>query len=759
MDSSTSIDACPAGDNPKDSLEQTESSNESKLLPNNVITEEMIKEEERLEKNAIKEEEEMKQKMLQEEKEMMEEQCYKRLKLLLGRSSIYAQFMADKLNRKNAKLKKKSKRNDPDNSGKRKKTIDSPVKTRRKRMRVDVVDLFEKEKTNLENVDNSPSLDKPKGSNQLQPDLFCGGTMRSYQMEGYEWLKVLYENGVNGILGDEMGLGKTIQCIAFIAHLIEMGVSGPFFVCGPLSTVPNWCAEFKRFAPDIPVVLYHGHRDVRHSLCSKIRKKYPVGNKFSYPVIVTSFQISLIDRKKLYAFDWKLLIIDEAHRIKNYQCRLVKELKLFNATHRLLLTGTPLQNNLSELWSLLNFILPEIFDDLQIFESWFDVTRLTASGAAQEIVAKEQERQIVSTIHQILTPFFLRRTKDDVELELPKKKEVIVHAPLTALQREYYTAVLNKTIEEVARASKKEDSEIVVGKRKRNSNLNYRELNETDFKTTSSATTSWSETYNNSSSLRKDGFSEIYINTRNSQMILRKICCHPYLLSYPLTNSLEYKVDIELVKNSGKFLVLDVMLPALKERGHKVILFSQFTSLIAILEDYCSFRNYPYNLLTGSMSLEERDLNITDFNTNPDSFLFLVSTRAGGLGINLTSADTVIVFDSDWNPQADLQAQDRCHRIGQTKPVVVYRLIVPSTIDERILDRATAKRKLEKAIIQKGRFKSINSLNAQDEKKLSKEELLELLEAADVDGFVKTDESSVISPKQLEELLDRSDMM
>lgn len=764
--------------------ETSESSNESAVQC--IITEDMIAEERLLEEKAIAEENEAKNRLLQEkEKRELEEQCYKRLHLLLSRSSIYAKFMADKLKRDNLKeIKKKSnpekqKNNLEQKNRPLKRKNDASASSSKKKNTLTVVDAFR-----IENMHNKKHNEKDTSSNSItsnetesvitqQPKLLTGAIMHPYQIEGFEWLKVLFENGVNGILADEMGLGKTIQCIAFISYLIQMGISGPFFVCGPLSTVPNWYAEFKRFAPTVPVIVYHGHKSSRLGLLKNINKRTKEGNVCCCPVVITSYQIALIDAKFLSKFEWKLLVIDEAHRIKNFQCRLVSALKTFRASHRLLMTGTPLQNNLSELWSLLNFILPEIFDDLQVFESWFDVSVLAEKGCTEDIVAKEQEKQIVSIIHEILTPFLLRRTKAEVQLKLPPKKEVIVHAPLTKLQRDYYTAVLNKTIERFLKVDKGQyiQDEVVDDvnsdrpKRKvtpkvdlkklykmyEDDSLEDPEVNEENELTEIPV----KQNSENISEL-KEIFSCVTLNMRNVTMLLRKISNHPYLVSYPLTAAGEYKIDEDLIKNSGKLLVLDALLPELKKRGHKILLFSQFVVMLHMLEDYCMYRNYKYNMIYGQMSLDERSEEIKSFNSSKDSFLFLISTKAGGLGINLAEADTVIIYDSDWNPQGDLQAQDRCHRIGQTKPVLVYRLIVPNTIDEKILNRAITKRKLEKVIIKKGRF---NSKDKSKEHKLSPEELLELLQSSDCDGFVKTDDNCVLSESELQRILDRSDMM
>lgn len=737
---------------------ETSSSNEDySSLIGAVVTQQMIQEEKMLEEKTLLEEKKLKEKILKEQRKELEEVCYKRLNLLLNRSSLYAQFMADKLQRDQLKDAKKQmraeKRKAKDQGEGEKKRLKGTTDSPRKRKVITPLEEEEEEEVEEDEDIESIAAEISKASNG-QPSLLTGGVMHPYQLEGYEWLKVIFENGVNGILADEMGLGKTIQTIAFIAYLIEMGVTGPFFVCGPLSTVPNWHAEFERFTPLIPTVVYHGDKETREQLRTQINKKVKKGKLTSYPVFITSYTIALNDAKYLKKYQWKLLVIDEAHRIKNFQCKLVTSLKLFQTMHRLLLTGTPLQNNLSELWSLLNFILPEIFDDLKVFESWFDVTRFAGEGVKNEIIAKEQEKQIVSKIHQILAPFLLRRTKAEVALKLPQKKEVLVHAPLTKLQQEYYTAVLNKTIASTLGIKSIFDEEIVEGKRASSQKMDFNEIykllqdNKFDDIPKALSAPPVSKEIN-------DVLADVNLNVRNTMMLLRKVCNHPYSISYPIDPvTSDYKIDEDLIRNSGKLLVMDAMLPELKKRGHKILLFSQFVSMLEILQDYCSYRGYNYCLLHGSMSLAERTEEIKHFNSSNDAFIFLISTKAGGLGLNLAAADTVIIYDSDWNPQGDIQAQDRCHRIGQNKPVVVYRLVIPNTMDERIVERANAKRKLEKVIIKKGRFNSNHSISS----KLSIEELIELLQSSDLSGFVKTDENSVLSPEKLAELLDRSDM-
>ncbi|GFO02771.1 lymphocyte-specific helicase-like [Plakobranchus ocellatus] len=614
----------------------------------------------------------------------------------------------------------------------------------------------------------------------LQPKLMVGGVLRQYQIEGYSWLKVLYENGVNGILADEMGLGKTVQCVAILAHLVYMGIPGPFLVCAPLSTIPNWFAEFRRFAPEVPTILYHGHKDTRAKLAKKIHKRHNIRGKVDVqPVVITSYEVAMIDRRYLGNHEWKYLIVDEGHRIKNTHCRLIK------STHRLLLTGTPLQNNLAELWSLLNFLLPEIFDDLCSFEAWFDANAISDSESSEKLVQQERSESVLNMMHQILTPFMLRRLKSDVDLNIPPKKEILVYAPLTQLQREMYSALVDRSILGYLDKKNKVEEKVELnktGRPKRKSAsrvVNYSILMESDQERKArerreGGRRRWKDLEEEEKEIEswvkavgdfqlkdeepaKQKTSQVTVKMRNIMMQLRKCCNHPYLLEHPLDPKTgDLALTEEVVTTSGKMLVLDRMLPELKKRGHRVLIFSQMTRLLDLIEDYCQIRKYDFCRLDGATNIEDRKENMEVFNQKfSEKFVFLLSTRAGGLGINLIGADTVIIYDSDWNPQCDLQAQDRCHRIGQTKPVVVYRLITANTIDQKIIERAAAKRKLEKMVIHKGSFKTGNFTT--QVKPISAEELQELLQSCDHDSELRRDNFN-ISKAEMDMLLDRSDL-
>uniref|UniRef100_A0A8C7L1V4 Helicase, lymphoid specific n=1 Tax=Oncorhynchus kisutch TaxID=8019 RepID=A0A8C7L1V4_ONCKI len=468
--------------------------------------------------------------------------------------------------------------------------------------------------------------------------------------------------------------------------------------------------KLEKKAEKVSVQLYHGPAKDRMALLKQIRK--PQGPHNMLPVVVTSFEIAMIDRKFLQRFHWKYLIVDEGHRIKNLNCRLVRELKMLPTDNKLLLTGTPLQNNLAELWSLLNFLLPEVFDDLKSFESWFDID--TIGSDAKNVVANEREQNILHMLHQVEAPVVLttdgrpkRRTRRPVDY-----KETDGDTPYD----------LEKYLERVQKEAEQSPAPVV--------------------------------------DVQMPLDSQINLKLQNILMLLKRCCNHPYLIEYPLDPATqEFKIDEQLVQTSGKFLILDRMLPELKKRGHKVLIFSQMTSILDILMDYCYLRGYQYSRLDGSMAYPDREENMTKFSSDPEVFLFLLSTRAGGLGINLTAADTVIIFDSDWNPQADLQAQDRCHRIGQTKPVVVYRLVTANTIDQKILERASAKRKLEKMVIHKKKFKGGKAELKQTKSCVDVSELMDLLNTRDYEKEVKSTKGKVISDKDLEALLDRSDLL
>ncbi|XP_031255151.1 ATP-dependent DNA helicase DDM1 [Pistacia vera] len=544
-----------------------------------------------------------------------------------------------------------------------------------------------------------------KEQRELVP-LLTGGKLKSYQIKGVKWLISLWQNGLNGILADQMGLGKTIQTIGFLAHLKGNGLNGPYLVIAPLSTLSNWVNEISRFVPSMNAIVYHGSKKEREELR---RKHMPreIGPKF--PIVVTSYEVALFDaRKSLRHYNWKYVVIDEGHRLKNSKCKLLKELKHLPMGNKLLLTGTPLQNNLSELWSLLHFILPDIFSSLEEFQSWFDLSGKCNSEAPKEEVEEKRRAQVVAKLHAILRPFLLRRMKSDVEQLLPRKKEIILYATMTEHQRNFQDHLVNKTLENYLL------EKVATGggmKRKLN----------------------------------------------NLMIQLRKNCNHPDLLESAFSDSVFYPPVEQIVEQCGKFRLLDRLLAQLFARKHKVLIFSQWTKVLDIMDYYFSEKGFEVCRIDGSMKLNDRKRQIEEFNdVNSKCRIFILSTRAGGLGINLTAADTCILYDSDWNPQMDLQAMDRCHRIGQTKPVHVYRLATAQSVEGRILKRAFSKLKLEHVVIGKGQFHQERIMgNGTDI--LEEEDLLALLKDEETaeDKMIQTD----ISDEDLEKVLDRNDLM
>ncbi|GAM84874.1 hypothetical protein ANO11243_028760 [Dothideomycetidae sp. 11243] len=636
-----------------------------------------------------------------------------------------------------------------------------------------------------------------------QPDLVSGGLMRTYQLEGLDWLISLYENGLNGILADEMGLGKTIQTISFLAFLREKGVYGPFLIASPLSTTSNWVNEFKKWTPKIPVVLYHGSKQEREDI--RKRKLRNPGSEH-FPVICTSYEICMNDRKFLAHYGWKFIIIDEGHRIKNLDCRLIRELQSYQSANRLLITGTPLQNNLTELWSLLHFLMPTIFDKLESFESWFDFSALKEKNGYEQILSENRRRSLVSSLHAILKPFLLRRVKADVETSLPQKREYILYAPLTQSQRELYREILegdsrayleNKAYETLsgqstpkgrrstslkrkaltgdqtpnksARLSRASTPASVAGStrsvRSRKS-TNYEELSDSKYfkqlETSSPAQTDESEPDSEDIELREREATlalakrQIANKKLQNPVLQLRLCCNsPHNFYYPFTAADESDVDDTLITESGKMMLLDQLMPNLLKNGHKVLIFSQFKTQLDLLETYCAvLRNWSTCRIDGSVAQSDRQEQINSFNDpESDTNIFLLSTRAGGQGINLTAADTVLLFDSDWNPQQDLQAQDRAHRIGQTRPVIIYRFATKGTVETMLLEKAEGKRRLEKLVIQKGRFRNSKSNNtATDDFK----ELQKLLSRDDGERM-DIDEGQLLSEVDLAIITDRSD--
>uniref|UniRef100_A0A803V8H5 Chromodomain-helicase-DNA-binding protein 1-like n=1 Tax=Ficedula albicollis TaxID=59894 RepID=A0A803V8H5_FICAL len=454
--------------------------------------------------------------------------------------------------------------------------------------------------------------------------------LRPYQLEGINWLVQCYEVQHGCILADEMGLGKTCQTISLLLYLTKkISSKERFLILCPLSVLSNWKEELERFGPGLSFITYVGSKEERPKLQESLKEDS------HFYAFLTTYEICLKDAAFLKSFSWAALVVDEAHRLKNQNSLLYKTLSEFSIGFSLLLTGTPVQNSLQELYSLLSLIEPDIFPREQVkeFVEYYQVI--------------EKESEPAKELHSLLQPFLLRRVKSEVAAELPKKVEVVLYHGMSALQKKYYKAILTKDLDAFE--------------------------NETGRKVT----------------------------LQNVLIQLRKCVAHPYLF-----NGVEpepFEIGDHIVEASGKMCLLDKLLSFLYAGGHRVLLFSQMTQLLDILQDYMDYRGYSYERLDGSVRGEERHLAIKNFGQQP-IFIFLLSTRAGGVGMNLTAADTVIFTDSDFNPQNDMQAIARAHRIGQHKPVKIIRLIGRDTVEEIIYRRAASKLQLTNAIVEGGQF-------------------------------------------------------
>lgn len=548
-----------------------------------------------------------------------------------------------------------------------------------------------------EKIDYYQVAHRIKEEVKTQPSILVGGELKEYQIKGLQWMVSLYNNKLNGILADEMGLGKTIQSISLITYLIEKKGEDKFLVIVPLSTITNWTVEFEKWAPSVKVIVFKGSPQQRKELLFDIR----MGN---FQVMLTTYEYIIKERPMLSRFNYSHMIIDEGHRMKNANSKLSVTLKQYYRTkNRLILTGTPLQNNLPELWALLNFVLPKIFNSVKSFDEWFN-TPFANTGSQEKIELTEEESLLViRRLHKVLRPFLLRRLKKDVEKDLPDKVEKVLKCNLSGLQHILYQQMLKHNA-------------LFVG----------------------------SQTTGTNNKLGIKGLN-------NKIMQLRKICNHPFVFeevedvlnSTRLTNEL-------LWRTSGKFELLDRVLPKFKATGHKVLIFFQMTSVMNIFEDFLRLKEMRYLRLDGATKAEDRQDMLKAFNQpESDYFCFLLSTRAGGLGLNLQSADTVIIFDTDWNPHQDLQAQDRAHRIGQKNEVRILRLISNDSIEEVILERAHQKLDIDGKVIQAGKFDNKSTAEEQEEF------LKRLLDAEQ--GDKENEENDSLDDDELNDILARSE--
>lgn len=572
-----------------------------------------------------------------------------------------------------------------------------------------IAKYFERKKYNLTKNEKEkhpfnwrPSKDLFKAES-VKNEFKNGNELRKYQLEGIQWLVWSWINRRNTILADEMGLGKTIQTIGFINYIYnEYNIEGPFIVIAPLSTIANWKKEIEEWS-NLYAIVYHG--DV---VSKKIIQNYEwkenddKEGKFKFDILITTPEIAIQDVNLLSKnINWSLMVIDEAQKIKNISSKLRTTLLQYVSDSILLLTGTPIQNDITELYSLLNFVDKQTFEDYDKFADDF--------GNLKDSVK-------INELHEILRQYILRRMKSDVETNIKPKQELLIEVELTSEQKKYYRAIYEKNIQLLYMNDKAKIPSMM-----------------------------------------------------NIMMELRKCCNHPYLITDVEEKLLKennikendsdfYNKSMELlISTSGKMVLLEKLLPKLQKQNHRVLIFSQMVRVLDIIQDFLNYKNYSFERLDGTINGNLRQNAIDRFTKeNSNIFIFLICTKAGGLGINLTAADTVIVFDSDWNPQNDIQAIARCHRIGQTKDVKIYRFITRKTYEAEMFSRANMKLGLDKAIlhnIEEGKNKDL-LLNKKEIENLLKYGAYHIFEE-EKEG-ISEKESQMFCDSNIDEILEKS---
>lgn len=540
-------------------------------------------------------------------------------------------------------------------------------------------------------LEKTRTQDFKKLEKNAQPENLEGGELMKYQVEGLNWLYYKWFTQKNAILADEMGLGKTIQIIGFLATLVQDHACWPFLVVVPNSTCPNWRREIKRWAPSLRVVAYYGSKESR-DLAYRY-ELFPDGSKdLRCHIVVTSYDAAADEncRKFFRSVPWQGLIVDEGQRLKNDKNLLYAALGALKAPFRILLTGTPLQNNQRELFNLLHF-LDESYNAQELEQRFEDLT---------------QEK--ITELHDMIRPFFLRRTKAQVLDFLPPMAQIIVPVSMTLVQKKVYRTILakNPDLMKAIFASNEGGASLKQGERACLSNI---------------------------------------------LMQLRKCLCHPFVYSKSIEerNVSHSASHRNLVDASSKLKLLELLLPKLRERGHRVLIFSQFLDMLDMVEDFMDGMTMPYQRLDGTIGALQKQKRIDEFNA-PDSplFAFLLSTRAGGVGINLASADTVIILDPDFNPHQDIQALSRAHRIGQNKKVLCFQLVTRASAEERIMQMGRKKLALDHVLIQE--------MDADD---AEQNDLVSVLRHGATELFEDSgDQDITYDVTSIERLLDRSHM-
>lgn len=477
---------------------------------------------------------------------------------------------------------------------------------------------------------------------KVQPESITGGELMEYQLDGVNWLYYMFFKKQNAILADDMGLGKTIQVISLLAALIEKHQCWPFLVVAPNSTVTNWRREFKMWSPSIRVVTYFGSAFSRQMALDY--EMFPNrDSSLRCHVVIASYE-SMVDaeaKRDLFKIRWGGLVVDEGQRLKNDKSQLYERLCQMKFDFKVLLTGTPLQNNIRELFNLVQFLDP------------------AKSAEALEQEYGELTAEDIRALHEMIRPFFLRRTKAEVLPFLPPMVQIIVPVSMSIVQKKLYKSILGKNPQLIQAICKKQNGQLKKAERH---------------------------------------------NLNNILIQLRKCLCHPFIYNRNIEEQGHDPAVLfkHLVEASGKLQLLDLMLPKLRQRGHRVLIFSQFLENLDIVEDFLSGLGFQYCRLDGKLTARKKQHEIDAFNA-PDSpfFAFLLSTRSGGVGINLASADTVIIMDPDFNPKQDMQALSRAHRIGQKNTVLVFHLTTRGSVEEKIMQKGKKKLALDHVLIER----------------------------------------------------------
>ncbi|OHT00807.1 SNF2 family N-terminal domain containing protein [Tritrichomonas foetus] len=553
-----------------------------------------------------------------------------------------------------------------------------------------------------ENKNSGDNSDEKDNSNAFEPLTEplkdkSGNTLRPYQLEGLNWLRYCWHNHINSILADEMGLGKTVQIVSVLNDIATNAhITGPFLIIAPLTTLPQWKNEFERWTI-LNAIIYHGSPTTREIIEEYEFPAYDengqeIPNAVSFDALITNYETFVTNFQKLKEIEWRYLVLDEGHRLKNHSGKCYQLLLQLTYEHCTLLTGTPIQNNVEELWSLLHLLHPSVFNDLPEFLERF--------GNIDNV-------ETLRSLQELIRPFLLRRKKNDVETSIAAKEETIIEVELTRIQKTYYRAFLHES----------------------------------------------------ASTLLQQITGGSLPSLLNLMMQLRKVCNHPFLIKgaredieEQIKQKMPEETDIEdielkaLIDASGKMILIDKLLPKLQNDGHKVLIFSQMVKVLDIIEDYLIRKDLTFERIDGSVPESERESAIERFGKQPDIFIFLLCTKAGGVGINLTAADTVIIFDSDWNPQNDVQAQSRCHRIGQKREVKVYRLVTRGTYELQMLDRASKKLGLDHALLDGGELNHSQPMAAKEIEKLLRHGAYDITHDDDteIDNFCSADIDQIL---------------